>query len=287
MNQSSPRWLSRRGVAVAGRRGTAAARSASPLARSPRRALVGRSGRAIGTGARTGRSPPSSVIESSGCRLPAAPSTTIGVPSLYSGAAFTCSRVSSSVMLSRLLATLSEMQRVPVDHDLAAADAEKAAEIDDGGAHLPARSTITSTMRPMFSSAVLRTSRPSMPCASLAPITVTEGGGAGSFDGILWQRRALPCVAPVSLCGRNRKRRSSVKRRRSGAAIENNGAHVASCNFQDAWSRGLQFLMRQIRSTPEFGRAFAAPRATLPRRGGEPEDQRSKARAAGRAAPPR
>ena len=40
-------------------------------------------------------------------------------------------------MLSLLLAMLAEMQRVPVDHDLAAADAEKAAEIDHGGAHLP------------------------------------------------------------------------------------------------------------------------------------------------------
>src|SRR5215831_5743012 len=28
-----------------------------------------------------------------------------------------------------------EMQRVPVDHNLAAADAEEAAEVDDGGAH--------------------------------------------------------------------------------------------------------------------------------------------------------
>jgi hypothetical protein len=33
----------------------------------------------------------------------------------------------------------------------------------------------------MFSPAALRTSRPRIPRASLAPITVTEGGGAGSF----------------------------------------------------------------------------------------------------------
>ena len=76
-----------------------------------------------------------SLTNCSGCRLPDAPSTTIGLSSLYSGAAFTCSRVSSSVMLSLLLAIVSEPQRVPVDHDLAAADAEKAAEIDHGGAH--------------------------------------------------------------------------------------------------------------------------------------------------------
>ena len=34
------------------------------------------------------------------------------------------------------LARRREMQRIPVDRDLAAADAEEAAEIDDGGAHL-------------------------------------------------------------------------------------------------------------------------------------------------------
>ncbi len=46
--------------------------------------------------------------------------------------------------------------------DLAAADAEEAAEIDHGGARRrdPLRSTMTSTMRPMSSSAALRTSRP-------------------------------------------------------------------------------------------------------------------------------
>ena len=45
----------------------------------------------------------------------------------------------------------------------------------------PARSTITSTMRPMSSSAALRTSLPRTPCASLAPRMVTDGGGAASF----------------------------------------------------------------------------------------------------------
>ena len=80
--------------------------------------------------------PPCLMIEIEGLKaLPAAPSTTIGVSSLYSGAAATCALVSSSVMLSRLLLTPSEMQRAPVDHDLAAADAEKAAEIDHRGAH--------------------------------------------------------------------------------------------------------------------------------------------------------
>src|SRR6476469_4433151 len=46
---------------------------------------------------------------------------------------------------------------------------------------LPSRSTMTSTMRPMSSSAALRTSRPSTPWASLGPMMVTEGGGVASF----------------------------------------------------------------------------------------------------------
>ena len=62
---------------------------------------------------------------------------------------------------------------------------------------LPERSTITSTMRPMSSFAALRTSRPRMPWASLAPITVTDGGGAGSFAASGGGVR-LPCVPPVS-----------------------------------------------------------------------------------------
>src|SRR5690242_7364042 len=46
---------------------------------------------------------------------------------------------------------------------------------------VPVRSTMMSTMRPMSSSAGLRTSRPSTPCASFGAMTVTEGGGAASF----------------------------------------------------------------------------------------------------------
>src|SRR4051812_43173272 len=45
----------------------------------------------------------------------------------------------------------------------------------------PLRSTMTSTMWPMSSFAALSTSRPSTPCASLAPMIVTDGGGAASF----------------------------------------------------------------------------------------------------------
>src|SRR5437773_3848486 len=44
----------------------------------------------------------------------------------------------------------------------------------------PLRSTMTSTIRPIFSLAALLTSRPRMPWASTASITVTEGGAAGA-----------------------------------------------------------------------------------------------------------
>src|SRR6202521_2080510 len=47
----------------------------------------------------------------------------------------------------------------------------------------PPRSTMTSTIRPISSSAALRTSRPSTPWASAARMMVTEGGGTASLDG--------------------------------------------------------------------------------------------------------
>src|SRR5260370_16054153 len=53
----------------------------------------------------------------------------------------------------------------------------------EGASTEPPRSTITSTIRPISSSAALRTSRPSTPCASAAGMMVTEGGGTASLDG--------------------------------------------------------------------------------------------------------
>src|SRR6202022_576066 len=47
----------------------------------------------------------------------------------------------------------------------------------------PPRSTMTSTILPISSSAALRTSRPSTPWASAARMMVTEAGGTASLDG--------------------------------------------------------------------------------------------------------
>src|ERR1700682_3557238 len=118
-----------------------------------------------------------------GCRLPEAPSTTIGVSSLYSGAAVTCSLVNSSVMLSLLLATRPKCRAFQSTTIFRLPTPRKPPKSMTAARTVPVRSTITSTMRPMFSSVGLRTSRPSTPCASLAPMMVTEGGGAGSFGG--------------------------------------------------------------------------------------------------------
>src|SRR5262245_40991616 len=64
----------------------------------------------------------------------------------------------------------------------------------------PSRSTMTSTMRPMFSSAALPTSRPRMPCASRAPITVTDAGGFGSFAASCFGTSCAVLRPDVSLC---------------------------------------------------------------------------------------
>src|SRR6266478_6589825 len=53
------------------------------------------------------------------------------------------------------LAGRGEIQGPPIDGDLAGADAEKAAEVDDGRADCPSRLTMISTMRPISSSALL------------------------------------------------------------------------------------------------------------------------------------
>ncbi len=70
-----------------------------------------------------------------GCRTPEAPSTTIGVSSLYSGAAFTWSLVNSSEMLSPLSATATKRSAFQSTTMLPAADAEEPAEIDHRSAN--------------------------------------------------------------------------------------------------------------------------------------------------------
>ena len=66
------------------------------------------------------------------------PITTRGLPSLYSGAAFTWSRVSPRLIRSDLLPVGANRSAAPIDGNLSAADPEEAAEVDDRRAHLPA-----------------------------------------------------------------------------------------------------------------------------------------------------
>ena len=59
-----------------------------------------------------------------------APSTMIGLPSSYCWRGFDL----IARQIERDAVEAAEPHRIPVDRDLAAADAEKAAEVDDGGA---------------------------------------------------------------------------------------------------------------------------------------------------------
>src|SRR5260370_41929015 len=83
-----------------------------------------------------------------GCRLPEAPSTTIGLSSLYSGAAVTCSLVNSSVMLSLLLATLPKCSAFQSTTIFQLPPQRKPPKSMMAALTVPERSTITSTIRP-------------------------------------------------------------------------------------------------------------------------------------------
>ena len=210
------------------------------------------------------------------------PSTMTGASCLYSGAAVTCSLVNSSVMLSRLLATLPKCSAFQSTTIFRLPTPRKPPKSITAARTAPSRSTITSTMRPMFSLAGLRTSRPSMPMRVPGADHGDRRRRRRFLHGIL-RSGALALRRSCILCGRNRKARSQPgdqqcdrEQRRACSLL----------NFQDAWVADAA-PNASTRSTPEFGRAFAAPRATLPRRDGEPGDQRWRARAAGRAAPPR
>ena len=113
---------------------------------------------------------------------------------LVFGRRHTCSLFSSSVMLSLLLATPPKRSAFQSTTIFRLPTPRKPPKSMTAARTVPSRSTITSTMRPMSSLAALRTSRPRMPCASRAPITVTDGGGAGSFAAPA-AAVLLPCVA--------------------------------------------------------------------------------------------
>ena len=200
MNQSRPRWLCAEGAGARGRARPATGGTNSywrPTACARSRL----SGRRRGTDRARSLSS-AQCSKSEGCRLPDAPSTTTGVPSLYSGAAFTWSCVNSSVMLSLLLATPPKCERVPVDHDLPAADAEEAAEIDHGGANhaRPIHDHIDDPPHVLIARAPHFASQHAM-------------GIGGTDHGDRWRRRR--CLAR-GLCSGRRVGGGGIRRRRTG-----------------------------------------------------------------------
>ena len=128
----------RGGSFASGGRGTNVERAPDPAARDR---LSSRTGLSIDAWRRiAGQTASPALLYQSignGCRPPDAPSTTTDCLSLYSGASFSWSRVSSKRNDIALVAIRIEVQCIPVDRDLAAADTEEAAEIDDGRAHTP------------------------------------------------------------------------------------------------------------------------------------------------------
>src|SRR5882762_6480162 len=182
MNQSSPRKLWRDGVDAGGSASGSGAGGAtfSVSIGRPRRSRSIRSIECRDERAnRISLRPQGPYCR--GCRLPDAPSTTIGVSSLYSGAALTCSLVNSSEMLSLLLPMRQKRNAFQSTTIFRLPTPRKPPKSMTAARTWPARSTTTSTIRPISSSAALRTSRPSTPCASAAPMIVTEGGGTPSF----------------------------------------------------------------------------------------------------------
>src|SRR5467141_171285 len=182
MNQSSPRKLWRDGVDAGGSASGSGAGGAtfSVSIGRPRRSRSIRSIECRDERAnRISLRPQGPYCR--GCRLPDAPSTTIGASSLYSGAALTCSLVNSSEMLSLLLPMRQKRNAFQSTTIFRLPTPRKPPKSMTAARTWPARSTTTSTIRPISSSAALRTSRPSTPCASAAPMIVTEGGGTPSF----------------------------------------------------------------------------------------------------------
>jgi hypothetical protein len=114
-----------------------------------------------------------------GCRLPEAPSTTIGVLVFRRRRHLILCQFERDAVT--LIGDASEMQRIPINDDFPAADTEKTTEADDSSTHQVGAIDDHVDNPPMSSSAGLRISLPSTPCASAAPMIVTEGGGTASF----------------------------------------------------------------------------------------------------------
>ena len=180
MNQSRPRRLARDGAAALVRRGSAGhdaggARSPSPRAAPGRRRsaiVVPRAGHLSDISGLFGTATVRACLS--------APSTTTGLPSLYSGAAFTWSRVSSSVTTAGLSSAGGKLNALQSTAILRLPTPRKPPKSMTAARTWPLGSTTTSTIRPMFSSAVLRTSLPRIPSSSWLSRMTTAGGTSGA-----------------------------------------------------------------------------------------------------------
>ena len=74
------------------------------------------------------------------------------------------------------IADRTEVQQVPIDSELAAADAKEAAEVDNGSTWLCVLIDDHVDDSTIFSSALLRTSLPRIPWTSLLSSAIAEGG---------------------------------------------------------------------------------------------------------------
>src|SRR5215472_4790642 len=118
----------------------------------------------------------------SGSSLPSAPRTTMGLPSWYSGAALTWSRVRSSEILAFGWPGGGKCRALQSTAILRLPTPRKPPKSITAARTRPLWSTTTSTIRPIFSSAAPSTCRPRMPSTSWLFSTVTDGGSAVSVE---------------------------------------------------------------------------------------------------------
>ena len=168
-----------------------------------------------------------------------ATSTGFGTFSLNSRAPWICSRVIFRTRSAGRRTAGVEDELSPVDRDLPAADAEKAAEVDDQRPRPPRPSTSTFTTRPSSSSAVPDVLRPRMGTTSSAAMVSCRLGrplpvpaGAAPVP----SRASAPAVVALGLrrCGfalRRAAGMTSAKRHRgkSGSAPRPAGKQEAPC----------------------------------------------------------
>src|SRR5258708_28831811 len=122
-------------------------------------------------------------------------------------------------------------------------------------------------------------------------MTVTDGGGAGSFGAAVFCRCVDGGAIPsdrggASFCDHAIDATIAIA---SAASANQSPARIWPPEIPQLRERELACDARPViasaRSTPEFDRASASPPATHLRRGGEPEGRRSMDLAADRATP--